>query len=95
MMEGVCVCRALQELYSGVVGERDRLTSSLAHLRGTATPRPEWQRCGEFVEDWREASDGRSSDQLVDLLIARLSDRSLEEVTALSGFQGKVRGEGE
>lgn len=84
------VCRALQEVHVGVVAERDKLTSSLAHLRGTATPRPEWSRCQGYVEDWSEASRGRSSDQLVDLLLARLSGQTLEEVAAHSGFQGQV-----
>ena len=74
-----------------VVAERDKLSSSLSHIRGTATPRPEWSRCEVFIEDWSEASQGKSSDQLVDLVIARLSGKTLEEVTAYTGFQGKVR----
>ena len=48
----------------------------------------------DMFEDWSESSKGRSSDQLVDLLLARLSGQTLEEVTAHSGFQGQVR-EGE
>ena len=73
-----------------MVGDRERLQTSLSRLRGTATPRPEWSRCQGYVEGWEEARVGRSSDQLVDLLLARLSGRTLEEVTALSGFQGQV-----
>ena len=83
--------RILQEVHETVVTERDRASSALSHLRGTATPRPEWSRCETFVEGWAESGRGLSSDQLVDLLLARLSGRSLEEVTALSGFQGQVR----
>ena len=84
--------RSLQGLHGGVVAERDRLSSSLAQLRGTATPRPEWSRCESYVEGWAESSQDRSSDQLVDLLLARLSGKTLEEVAGLSGLQGKVRG---
>ena len=73
------------------MGDKERLQASLSRLRGTATPRPEWSRCQDYVEGWEEARVGRSSNQLVDLLLARLSGRTLEEVTALSSFQGQVR----
>jgi hypothetical protein len=75
------------------MGDKERLQASLSRLRGTATPRPEWSRCQDYVEGWEEARVGRSSNQLVDLLLARLSGRTLEEVTALSGFQGQGLGE--
>ena len=89
-----CPFRALQEVHGSVVAERDSLSSSLSHIKGTATPRPEWSRCERYVEGWGEASQARSSDQLVDLLLAKISSKPLEEVTTESGFQGQVRREG-
>lgn len=73
-----------------MVAERDDLSSSLTHIRGTATPRPEWSRCEGYVEDWAERGQGCSSDQLVDLLLAKISGKTLEEVTAHSAYQGQV-----
>lgn len=73
-----------------MVAERDDLSSSLTHIRGTATPRPEWSRCEGYVEGWAENSQGCSSDQLVDLLLAKISGKTLEEITAHSAFQGQV-----
>lgn len=87
----VCV-RTLQEVHRSVVVERDRLSTSLKHIRGTATPRPEWSRCEGYVEEWAESSQGLSSDQLVDVLLAELSGKTLEEITAHSAFQGQVGG---
>lgn len=84
--------RTLQEMHRSVVAERDDLSTSLHHIRGTATPRPEWSRCEGYVEGWAETSQGRSSDQLVDVLLAKLSGKTLEEVTAHSAFQGQVCG---
>ena len=78
-----------------MVTERDGLLASLAHVRGTATPRPEWSRCEGYVEDWSQVSHGRSSEQLVDVLLARISGKTVEELTALSTFPGQVGGVGE
>lgn len=82
--------RTLQEMHRSVVAERDDLSTSLHHIRGTATPRPEWSRCEGYVENWAETSQGHSSDQLVDVLLAKISGKTLEEVTAHSAFQGQV-----
>ena len=87
------MCRVLQEVHHSVVAERDTLSASLARIRGMATPRPEWSRCEGYVEDWSQVSHGRSSDQLVDVLLARISGKTVEEITALSTFPGEVRGE--
>lgn len=73
-----------------MAAERDDLRTSLTHIRDTATPRPEWSRCEGYVEDWAESSQGCSSDQLVDLLLTKISGKTLEEVTAHSAFQGQV-----
>ena len=86
--------RVLQEVHHSVVAERDSLSTSLARIRGTATPRPEWSRCEGYVEDWSQVSHGRSSDQLVDILLARISGKTVEEIAALSTFPGQVRGGG-
>ena len=72
-MIGVLCVRALQETHDRVVAERDELTSSLTCLRGTVTPRPEWSRCEGYVEDWEESSRGLSSNQLLDLLLTKIS----------------------
>ena len=72
------------------MGDKERLQTSLSHLRGSATPRPEWARCAGYMEGWEETREGRSSDQLVDVLLAQLSGKTLDEVSTLSGFTGQV-----
>lgn len=57
--------------------------------------RPEWARCGEFIdggpEKWAEISEGRSSDELVDILCAQIAGVDISELTHHGTFKGQVR----
>lgn len=59
------------------------------------TCRPDWSRCGEFIEGgpekWAEMSDGRSSDELVDVLLAKLAGVDINDILKREVFQGQVR----
>ncbi|XP_050714619.1 translin-associated factor X-interacting protein 1-like [Eriocheir sinensis] len=91
-----------------VLAERDRLSEENQRLRRSATPRPDWNRVAEFVEGgisrWRELSIGRTSDQLVDVLVSELTGSQLpssndfldckgteEGVPAYLQYEGSVR----
>ncbi|XP_076060299.1 translin-associated factor X-interacting protein 1-like [Oratosquilla oratoria] len=79
--------------HEGVANERDSLSAENNALRRTATPRPDWNRVAEYVEGgiarWREVSSGRTSDQLVDVLVAELTGSHLStsnDFIACKGF---------
>ena len=56
--------------------------------------RPDWSRCAEFIdggsEKWIEISEGRSSDELVDVLCAQIAGVDISELTTHGIFQGQV-----
>ncbi|KAK4301082.1 hypothetical protein Pmani_026752 [Petrolisthes manimaculis] len=72
---------AILSRHEGLVNERDQLSEENQALRRSATPRPDWNRVAEYVEGgisrWRELSSGRTSDQMVDILISELTGSQL------------------
>lgn len=58
------------------------------------TIRPDWSRCGEFIEGgpdkWAEISEGRSSDELVDVLLAQIAGVDISELKRHEVFQAQV-----
>ena len=49
------------------------LEEELGDMREAGTPRPDWRRCGHFVEGgdtrWTRLMVGKSSNQLMDILL--------------------------
>ncbi|XP_076469854.1 translin-associated factor X-interacting protein 1-like [Babylonia areolata] len=68
---------ALLEVQNQVTGQRDQFYLELANLKRSSTPRPDWEKCGDHVnggaEHWKEVSEGKSSNELVDVLIQEIS----------------------
>ncbi|CAH1779147.1 unnamed protein product [Owenia fusiformis] len=64
---------ALLDVHKQVVEQRDQFYIECETLRRTATPRPEWEKAGDHVTGglarWQEISEGKTSNELVDLLI--------------------------
>ena len=62
----------------------------------STSQRPDWYCCAEYVdggeERWTELSKGRSSEELMEVLLAELAGVDLSEITRDKVFQGKVRG---
>ncbi len=56
--------------------------------------RPDWSWCANCVEggtpQWAELSDGRSSDQMVDILLAQIAGVDVSEIVRDDTFQGQV-----
>jgi len=56
--------------------------------------RPDWERCAEYIEGgtdkWCGLAEGKSSDQLVDILLAQIAGVDVSEITKGEAFQGKV-----
>ncbi|XP_065913641.1 translin-associated factor X-interacting protein 1-like isoform X2 [Dysidea avara] len=83
----------LQGVYKQLMGEKNEMVQHFEKLKRSATPRPEWSRCAEYIEGgaekWAELVDGRSSDQLVDVLLAQIAGVDVSEIAKEEVFQGK------
>lgn len=85
----------LQELYKGLHVQKDRLNMELIELKRCATPRPDWKRCGQYIEGgserWDELSKGRTSDRMLNILLAQMAGIEESEVAKGDPFTGLVR----
>ena len=58
-------------------GQISNLEDELTDMRQSGTPRPDWRRCGPVVEGgserWSLVMKGKSSDQLMDILLDDLT----------------------
>ncbi|XP_038076269.1 translin-associated factor X-interacting protein 1-like [Patiria miniata] len=67
----------LLEVNKQVVTQRDEFYSELEILKRSATPRPDWDRCADFMEGgeerWKTISKDKSSDNKVELLLKELA----------------------
>ncbi len=56
--------------------------------------RPDWSRCANYVKggtpQWAELSDGRPSDQMVDVLLVQIAVVDVSEIVRDDTFQGQV-----
>ncbi|KAL5467597.1 hypothetical protein EMCRGX_G031852 [Ephydatia muelleri] len=84
----------LQALYKQVVNERDMLSQEMNQLKRSATPRPQWDRCAQYIDGgqdkWNELSNGKNSDQMVDVLLAEIAGVSIDELIKSDAFDGKA-----
>eukprot|EP00118_Oscarella_pearsei_P019117 m.200352 g.200352 ORF g.200352 m.200352 type:complete len:702 (+) comp39590_c0_seq1:155-2260(+) len=96
--------KALMEEHSTLLGvhkevlaQRDKYAKESEMMKRSSTPRPEWDRCADFVEGgakkWQELTDGRTSDEIVDILVSQLTGKSLEEVQHEEYFEGQGTGD--
>jgi len=83
---------ALLDIHNKVVEARDSFASDCERLRVSATPRPDWDKCGFYVEGgqerWTEISSGCSTNEKVDILLAEMTGQDLESIR--SGVYGVV-----
>ena len=70
------------------------MSSELAELKRCATPRPDWRRCGHYIEGgperWEDLYEGRSSDRILNLLLAQMAGIDESEVAKGDPFTGQV-----
>ena len=90
----MCSFRTLQDLCHSLQTQKDRATSELAELKRSATPRPDWGRCGLYIEGgpdrWHQLSEGRSSDGILNILLAQMAGMDESEVAKGDPFVGQV-----
>ncbi|XP_075693028.1 translin-associated factor X-interacting protein 1 [Rhinoderma darwinii] len=82
--------KSLLEINQQVVQQRDSLCMEVDDLQTNRTPRPILEKCEDIFPEgfqrWSELSDGKSSDQLVDLLLTELGTIILKEKDFFPGM---------
>ncbi|XP_060537576.1 translin-associated factor X-interacting protein 1 [Pantherophis guttatus] len=84
----------LLDIHKQVAEDRDRYFNDLINVQRTSTPRPDWNKCGDVVlggsERWNSLSVGKTSDQLLDVLLEEIGGGLLRERDT---FVGRGRSE--
>ncbi|XP_065497159.1 translin-associated factor X-interacting protein 1 [Caloenas nicobarica] len=69
--------------------ERDKFCAELQRVQHNCTPRPNWAKCSEVIpggaDRWDWLAEGKTSDQLVDVLLEEIGTRVLKEINAFHG----------
>ncbi|KAM6430543.1 translin-associated factor X-interacting protein 1 isoform 2-T2 [Liasis olivaceus] len=82
------------DVHKQVAEDRDRYFNDLINVQRTSTPRPDWNKCAEVIlggtERWSSLSVGKTSDQLVDVLLEEIGGGLLRERDT---FMGRGRSE--
>ncbi|XP_026574866.1 translin-associated factor X-interacting protein 1-like [Pseudonaja textilis] len=77
------------DIHKQVADDRDRYFNDLINVQRTSTPRPDWNKCGDVVlggnERWSSLSVGKTSDQLVDVLLEEIGAGLLRERDTFTG----------
>ncbi|KAK3085940.1 hypothetical protein FSP39_011055 [Pinctada imbricata] len=87
---------ALLDVQKQVTKQRDEFYMELEGMKRTATPRPDWERCSDFVTGgatrWAELSQGKSSNDLVDVLLGEIAAGGPGDVGGAEYFDGQGTG---
>ncbi|XP_030437330.1 translin-associated factor X-interacting protein 1 isoform X2 [Gopherus evgoodei] len=83
----------LLEIHQETVEERDWFYNELQQVQRSSTPRPDWAKCAEVIsggpERWSYLEEGKTSDQLVDVLLEEIGTGVLKEKDSFPGLKGK------
>ncbi|XP_071973734.1 translin-associated factor X-interacting protein 1 isoform X2 [Engystomops pustulosus] len=82
--------KSLLQINQQVVQERDYLSKDLEDLQRSTSPGPLWEKCvdifPEIFQRWSKLSDGKTSGQLVDVLLTELGKRILKDKDFFPGM---------
>ncbi|XP_053255703.1 translin-associated factor X-interacting protein 1 isoform X1 [Podarcis raffonei] len=71
------------DIHKQVSEERDKFYNDLINVQRSSTPRPSWEKCADVIADgaerWSALSEGKTSDQLVDVLLEEIGAGLLRE----------------
>uniref|UniRef100_A0A669QR22 Translin-associated factor X-interacting protein 1 N-terminal domain-containing protein n=1 Tax=Phasianus colchicus TaxID=9054 RepID=A0A669QR22_PHACC len=80
----------LLEIHRETAEERDSFHTQLQEAERSHTPRPNWAKCSEVipggVERWGCLAEGKSSNQLVDVLLEEIGTGVLKEMNVFHGW---------
>ncbi|NWX91533.1 TXIP1 protein, partial [Nothoprocta pentlandii] len=73
----------LLEIHRETAEERDKAFVELQEVQRSCTPRPSWAKCSEVIpggaDRWSSLAEGKTSDQLVDVLLEEIGTGVLRE----------------
>ncbi|CAF3458598.1 unnamed protein product [Rotaria sp. Silwood1] len=72
-------CKFLIDQTTEIIIERDNYYSEWEHARNILTPRPDWDKCSYLITQWKILSIGKTSEQLVDVLINEIIHEDTKE----------------
>ncbi|XP_075621425.1 translin-associated factor X-interacting protein 1 isoform X2 [Balearica regulorum gibbericeps] len=80
----------LQEIHRETAEERDNFRAELQQAQRNRTPRPNWAKCSEVIPGgaarWGCLAEGKTSDQLVDVLLEEIGTGVLKEINVFPGW---------
>ncbi|NXQ96724.1 TXIP1 protein, partial [Sagittarius serpentarius] len=80
----------LLEIHRETAEERDNFCAELQRVQLNYTPRPNWPKCSEAIpggaDRWGCLAEGKTSDQLVDVLLEEIGTGTLKEINVFPGW---------
>ncbi|KFQ52163.1 Translin-associated factor X-interacting protein 1, partial [Pelecanus crispus] len=80
----------LMEIHRETAEERDNFFTQLQQVQRNCTPRPNWVKCSEVIpggaDRWGCLAEGKTSDQLVDVLLEEIGTGALKEINVFPGW---------
>uniref|UniRef100_A0A8C3KRU4 Translin-associated factor X-interacting protein 1 N-terminal domain-containing protein n=1 Tax=Calidris pygmaea TaxID=425635 RepID=A0A8C3KRU4_9CHAR len=80
----------LLEIHRETEQERDNFCAELQRVQQNCTPRPDWEKCSEVIsggaERWDGLAVGKTSEQLVDVLLEEIGTAALKEINVFPGW---------
>ncbi|NXK51168.1 TXIP1 protein, partial [Chauna torquata] len=82
--------QTLLEIHRETAEERDNFFTELQQAQRNCTPRPNWAKCSEVIpggaDRWGCLAEGKTSDQLVDVLLEEIGTGVLKEINVFPGW---------
>ncbi|XP_063801348.1 translin-associated factor X-interacting protein 1 isoform X2 [Pseudophryne corroboree] len=82
--------KSLLEINQQVLQQRDSFCMEVDEMQRSSTPRPTWEKSADVISGglprWSQLSLGKSSDQLVDVLLTELGTKILKEKDVFPGM---------
>ncbi|KAM6250790.1 translin-associated factor X-interacting protein 1 [Spheniscus humboldti] len=80
----------LLEIHRETAEERDNFCAELQRVQHNCTPRPNWAKCSEVIpggaDRWGRLAEGKTSDQLVGVLLEEIGTGALREINVFPGW---------
>ncbi|KFQ35686.1 Translin-associated factor X-interacting protein 1, partial [Mesitornis unicolor] len=91
LLQKLCMeYETLLETQRETAGEQDTFSTELQRIQHNFTPRPNWAKCSEVIpggaDRWDYLAEGKTSDQLVDVLLEEIGTEALKEINVFPGW---------
>ncbi|CAF0773440.1 unnamed protein product [Adineta ricciae] len=82
-------CKILVRQTNEILAERNTYYSEWEYAKSLLTPRPDWDKCVPLVINWSKLSTGKTSDELVDVIINEITHGNTDGYLD-KNFQGRL-----